>query len=202
LVERTFDRWWEFFQQRRATDDWEAYTPYELRNVEALVRLGRRDRAHEVLEWLGDDQRPAGWRQWAEVVGRQAREPRFLGDMPHTWVGSDFVRTVLSMLAYVEGDTLVLAAGVPAAWILEPPGVELRGLSTELGTLDLRLRGDAEAWTVRIGGSVRAPAGGVELALPFDRPPRAVEVDGRLLEPVRRGALHFETLPDSVTLRF
>lgn len=202
LVERTFDRWWEFFQQRRATGDWEAYTPYELRNVGALVRLGRRDRAHEVLEWLGGDRRPAGWRQWAEVVGREAREPRFLGDMPHTWVGSDFVRAVLSMLAYVDGDTLVVAAGVPAAWIVEPPGVELRGLSTELGSLDLRLSGDADVWTVLVGGSVRAPEGGVRLALPLDRGPRAVEVDGLLLEPTPRGAVRLNHLPASVTLRF
>lgn len=201
-VERTFERWWEFFEQRREQNDWEVYTPYELRNVEAMVRLGWRDRAHEVLEWLGGDRRPTGWRHWAEVVGREPREPRFLGDMPHTWVGSDFLRAVVSMLAHVDGDTLVLAAGVPSKWIEELPGVELRGLSTELGLLDLRLRGDSRQWSVRVGGNARVPAGGVRLDLPLDRPPRAVEVDGRALDPVPSGPLRLDHLPTTVTLRF
>ena len=63
-------------------------------------------------------QRPAGWWQWAEVVGREARKPRFLGDMPHGWVASDGIRSVLDLLAYEHDadSSLVLAHGVPAAW--------------------------------------------------------------------------------------
>jgi hypothetical protein len=33
-------------------------------------------------------------------VDRDPRHARFLGDMPHTWVGTDFVRSVQEMLAY------------------------------------------------------------------------------------------------------
>ena len=43
---------------------------------------------------------PAGWNQWAEVVVRDAREPRFIGDMPHGWVASDYIRSVLDLFAY------------------------------------------------------------------------------------------------------
>ena len=47
--------------------------------------------------------------------GATATTPRFIGDMPHTWVGSDFIRSVLDMLAYERGrdGALVLGAGVP-----------------------------------------------------------------------------------------
>ena len=39
--------------------------------------------------------RPAAWNQWPEVVHRDSLAPKFLGDLPHTWVGSDFVRSLL-----------------------------------------------------------------------------------------------------------
>ena len=44
--ERTFERYWEFFDDRRdGREPWDAFTPYEMRNVGAFVRLGWRDRA-------------------------------------------------------------------------------------------------------------------------------------------------------------
>ena len=60
------------------------------------------------------DRRPAAWNQWAEVVGRDPRKTRFVGDMPHGWIASDFIRAALDLFAY-ERDTdnaLVLAAGL------------------------------------------------------------------------------------------
>ena len=107
-------------------NDWDALTPYELRIVGSLVRLGRRDEALAFLHWMIGLQRPAGWYQWAEVVGRDARQPRFLGDMPHGWVASDGIRSILDLLAYEQDSdsTLVLAAGVPSAWLAQ--GVAVR----------------------------------------------------------------------------
>jgi hypothetical protein len=92
LVRRTFDRYWRNFQARRKDEAAGvrhgdgAYTPYEWRNVGAFVRLGERERAQEAMAYFHADRRPQGWNQWAEVVVRDAREPRFLGDMPHGWV--------------------------------------------------------------------------------------------------------------------
>ena len=70
----------------------------------------------ELLDFFMADRRPPAWNQWAEVVGRDPREPRFIGDMPHGWVASDFIRSALDLFAYErDGDhALVLAAGVPA----------------------------------------------------------------------------------------
>ncbi len=46
------------------------------------------------------------------------RRPRFIGDMPHAWIASDYIRSVLDMFAYERQDekALVLAAGIPADW--------------------------------------------------------------------------------------
>jgi hypothetical protein len=68
-------------------------------NVGSFVRLGWRDRAQDLTRWFMADRRPAAWNQWAEVVGRDARQPRFVGDMPHGWVASDFIRAALDLFA-------------------------------------------------------------------------------------------------------
>lgn len=183
-IERTFERYWEFFAARRAGEPWEAFTPYELRNVGAFVRLGWRERAGELLAWFLTHRRPAGWRHWAEVVWHDARAARFIGDMPHTWVGSDYVRSVLDMFAYERrgeaGDggadaALVLAAGLPAAW-LDEGGVRVGGLPTPYGELSYALQREGDAVVMDIAGGLRMPAGGLVL-----RPPaagRRVTVDG------------------------
>jgi len=128
LVRNTFDRYWRSFTERRDSGaTWDAYTPYEWRNVGALVRLGQRERALQAMAFFYGDRRPAGWNQWAEVVLRNAREPRFLGDMPHGWVASDHIRSVLDLFAYEdEGrQSIVLAAGIPLSWL------DRRGLSVQ-----------------------------------------------------------------------
>src|SRR6185436_3618761 len=53
LVLGTFERYWrEFVDRRDGRRAWEDYTPYELRNVSAFIRLGWRDRAHELLAFF------------------------------------------------------------------------------------------------------------------------------------------------------
>ena len=84
LVRNTFERYWLDFSERAAgAKTWDAYTPYEWRNVGSLLRLGERERALRAMAFFYRDRRPSGWNQWAEVVLRDAPEPRFIGDMPH-----------------------------------------------------------------------------------------------------------------------
>src|SRR5207244_4166343 len=50
---QTFDRYWEEFEKRKGrAADWDAYTPYEIRNVGTFVRLGQRARALALLDWF------------------------------------------------------------------------------------------------------------------------------------------------------
>lgn len=168
-LRQTFEKYWTFFEDRRAgRAAWEAFTPYELRNVGAFVRLGWRERANDLLDFFLDYRRPPGWQQWAEVVWRDARTPRFIGDMPHTWVGSDFVRSVLDMLAWEResDDALVVGAGVREAWVREAPGLSVRRLPTRHGRLNLEMRGAGSGIEVRLGGELRVPRGGIVVAAP------------------------------------
>ena len=189
LLQQTFDRYWRNFQARRKDEAAGvrhgdgAYTPYEWRNVGALVRLGERERAREAMAYFNADRRPKEWNQWAEVVVRDPREPRFLGDMPHGWVASDQIRSVLDLFAYEdEGESsLVLAAGVPMDW-LRGKGVSIRDLRTPWGRLSWSARVGADgAVDVQVSGLRSVPRGGVSLRGPWGKNAHVV-IDGRIAE--------------------
>jgi hypothetical protein len=184
LLRGTFDRYVAEAEARiDGRKPWRDYTPYELRNVSALVRLGRVEAAHRVLAWFFTHQRPAGWQQWAEVVLPDAREVRFLGDMPHAWVSSDYLRSALDLIAYEReaSGSLVLAAGVPAAW-RRAGDIGVAGLSTAWGRLDYRLLKRADGgWTLHVDRRPERLPGELRLAWPGDDPlPRANAPSGRL----------------------
>jgi hypothetical protein len=162
----TFERYWQQFEQRRASNDWETYTPYELRNVGTFIRLGWRDRSQELLRFFMNDRRPAQWNQWAEVVGREPRKPRFLGDMPHGWVESDYVRSFLDMFAYERpvDETLVLLAGIPQQWIAEGT-IGVTGLRTPYGELTYSYRHEGNGHVFELG-RITLPPGGIAISWP------------------------------------
>ena len=168
LLNATFERYWQEARQRAAgTRPWKDYTPYELRMVGALVRLGQPGRAHELLKFFMHDRRPEGWNQWAEVVLQNPREPHFLGDMPHAWVASDYLRSVLDMFAYEreEDEALVLGAGLSAEWMAS--GVAVKNMSTAQGPLSYALRPSGSGILLELAGGLSPPRGGVRLAWPL-----------------------------------
>jgi hypothetical protein len=183
-LENTFERYYrDNIRARLDGAEWDGYTPYEWRTVGTFVRLGWKQRAHEAIGLFFGHQRPRAWNQWAEVVFRDETSPRFIGDMPHTWVGSDFIRSILDLFAYETADgALVVGAGVPEAWV-RGEGLEMAGLRTYHGTLDLRMRAEGSTVRVRIGGAMRVP-GGIVVRTPLDRPIRRTTVNGRAV-PVR-----------------
>ena len=201
-VERTFEKYWEFFEARRQGAPWDAFTPYEIRNVGAFVRLGWRDRANMLLQFFLQSQKPPAWRQWPEVVWHDERAPHFLGDLPHTWVGSDYVRSVLDMLAYErEADqALVVAAGVPLDWLMGR-GLAVESLQTHFGPLDLTMRLDGEQIVAHLGGGLRIPAGGVLFMPPCPWPVRTATVNGKPTPIGADGSIPVRTLPADVVVR-
>ncbi|HEV7776932.1 MAG TPA: discoidin domain-containing protein [Luteibacter sp.] len=202
LLENTFERYWQGFVERRdGKKAWDDYTPYELRTIGTFVRLGWRDRARELIAFFFADRRPAAWNQWAEVVGRDPRKPRFVGDMPHAWIASDYVRSALDMFAYErDGDhAMVLAAGIPVTW-LDGKGVALEGLRTPYGQFGYSLRRDANNVTLSIPKGPAIPPGGFVLPW-FDakHPPGKTVVNGKPASWMD-GELTIRELPANVTI--
>jgi F5/8 type C domain/Bacterial alpha-L-rhamnosidase 6 hairpin glycosidase domain len=176
LVRATYERYWrEFLDRRDGRIVWDDYTPYEIRTVGTFVRLGWRDRAHELLAFFMAGRRPAAWNQWPEVIGREPRKPRFVGDMPHGWVASDFIRAALDLFAYErESDrALVLAGGVSPEW-LKGSGIGVKGLRTPYGALKYSLKHEGADLVLRLAGGGQVPPGGFVLVWPGRQPPPPV----------------------------
>jgi F5/8 type C domain len=159
VLAHTFDRYLREVRARRDSTGWVAYTPYEWRNVGAFVRLGEPEKAKELLDILFAGRRPAAWNQWPEVIHRDSLAPRFLGDLPHTWVGSDFVRSLIDMIAYVNpaDSVLHIGRGIPADWVNQASGIAVKGLPIGRGRIDIRMTRDS----VLLEGNLQAPPGGV-----------------------------------------
>ncbi|MEP0766184.1 MAG: discoidin domain-containing protein [Fimbriimonadia bacterium] len=173
---RTFDRYMEFHRDRAAgRKQWEIYTPYEIRIASALLLMGRRDEAHEILDFFCRHVRPPAWLHWAEVVRRDPRQPGFIGDMPHTWVGSEFVKFVRNLLVYedYERDGLVLGAGILATWFENGQRLEVRGLPTHFGKVAYRVTCDGDAIVFTVSEAPATP-GGIVVVSPFEQTARAV----------------------------
>lgn len=181
LLRNTFERYWrEFVARRDGAKAWNDYTPYEWRTVGTFVRLGWRKRATEAIDFFMRDRRPTAWNQWAEVVGRDPREVRFIGDMPHAWVASDFLRAALDLFAYErsEDQAMVIAAGVPADW-LDGDGVAIDGLRTPYGVLSYALKRDADATILVVRDTGFSVPGGIRFAWPESTAPGRTTIDGR-----------------------
>jgi hypothetical protein len=202
----TFDRYWRELAARRGGDvTTDAYTAYEVRTASALVLLGRKERAYELLAWLISDQRLAAWREWPEISWRDRRAPRFVGDIPHGWVASSFVRALRRMLAFerTADRALVLAAGVPEHWVCETPGIRVCGLPTHFGRLDFTMRADGEKRVaVTLGGSVRVPEAGIVIESPYAAPIRSVLVDGARVSPSDPHRFVVRATPATLTLEY
>ncbi|MEO6417064.1 MAG: hypothetical protein ABIP73_13585, partial [Gemmatimonadaceae bacterium] len=204
-LRNTFDQYWENSGARRAPGaKWEAYTPYELRTIGTFIRLGEKQRALSMLDFFFEGQRPAAWRQWAEVVWHDRDTPKFIGDMPHTWVGSDYIRSVLDMFAYdrASDSALVVGAGIAERWVREAPGVKVRGLGTPYGPIDFDVRATAHSLVAHLSGSLKIPPGGIAFRSPVDRAIASARVDGSTVTPSSNGEVMVRHLPATIALTY
>jgi hypothetical protein len=134
-IHYTFDKYWSEFLDRQAKfESQRCYTPYEIRVIGTLNLLDMRDRAHEALAFFRQHSYPTGWYHFAEVVWGDLRMPRFIGDAPHGWVGSDYLRSIYSLFVREENECIYLCEGVPEQWWRE--GFKFR-LRIYRGTLEV-----------------------------------------------------------------
>jgi hypothetical protein len=179
-LHNTFDRYFAYFQERKAKPVNPNYTPYETRVIGTFVYLGQRQRAGEALDFFMQDRRPPQWNHWAEVVWHDPATPKYIGDMPHTWVGSDFIRSVRAMLVYErEQDTsLVIGAGVPLSWLADTAGVSISRFPTYYGSLGYSMKQKGNAFEFDIANGITIPPGGLRIPAPRESDPVRVVVNG------------------------
>jgi len=203
-LRRTFDDYWDELERRIAgTFVRESWAAYEIRIADAWLRLGQGERAATLLDFALADRRPAGWNQWPEILWHDARAPQFLGDLPHGWIASTYLHALRSLLVHERAadGSLVVAAGVPPAWLAGGEPLRAR-LPTAWGNLAFVLRDDGEGLLrARIEGPA-APPGGVVFAPLLARPLREAYLNGERVTPLEGGGVRVPALPADVGLRY
>ncbi|HMN47106.1 MAG TPA: discoidin domain-containing protein [Povalibacter sp.] len=176
----TFDRYLQDVRRRDEPGALYAYTPYELRNVLTYVHLDQPQVANELLANFMRHRRPAGWHVFAEVVHSLERRDRYMGDMPHTWIGAEYVRMIFGMLMQEDDKRLRLLPGVPPQW-LAGEGIRIGALPITYGSLTMTAQQRDNTLRVTLDSGLRAET---QLAVvwPTRRKPVRVTVDGRVAE--------------------
>jgi len=172
----TFDRYLAEIRARNEPGALYAYTPYEMRNVLTYVHLNRPQDANELLLDLFRHRRPAPWHVLAEVVHSRERHDGYLGDMPHTWIGAEYVRAIFGMLMREDDDRLQLIPGAPPSWV-QGPGLSVGRLSSAYGTLTMSARQEGSTLRIRLEPGLREDTK-LQVAWPSRQKPSSVHVDG------------------------
>lgn len=195
-LQTTFARYLADVRKRDEPNALYAYTPYEIRNVLTYVHLDQPAQANELLTRFLGHRRPAEWQVLAEVIYSDLRHAIYLGDMPHTWIGAEYARSLFGMLMYEADDRLVLLPGTPPAW-LQGDGLRIDGLPTAYGRLQMQARRQGDELRLSLGTGLRADAA-IEVKWPERIAPKQVIVDGRTVRDFNAEGLRlnapFETL--------
>jgi hypothetical protein len=98
-------------------------------------------------------------------VWNDYRTPRYIGDMPHTWCGSDFINAVRSMFVYENeyNQSLVLASALYQDWIDSPDGMSVENLPTYYGAISYSIKKEDNTYHFSISGTIKLPAGGIRI---------------------------------------
>jgi len=168
-LQDTFDRYLKGFRDRLSgAMAWNNYSAYEMRIVTALTRLGRRSDAIELLDFLLKDRRPCVWNQWPEITWKDPQSPGHFGDLPHSWIGAEYVLGFAGLFAYERAadDALVLAAGMPLEWFQNGRTNGVRNLATYFGPVTFSLKLLSGKWHLDLAKPEPSPSGGIEVRLP------------------------------------
>jgi hypothetical protein len=205
-VYNTFDKYYKFFTDRRDGKlDWVNYTPYENRLIGSFIILDQPERAHELIEFFLNDQRPQGWNHWAEVVWKDYRYPGYIGDMPHTWCGSDFLNAVRSMFVYENeyDQSLVLAAALYQDWIDAPGGMSVENLPTYYGEISYSVKKDDNKYFFGIYGDVELPSNGIKIKnFNGSKMPVKVTVNGKEIKEFSEKEISIKEFPAELILYY
>lgn len=151
------------------------YSAYDIRIINALVKMGRREEAYEIATFFLADRRPQSWNQWPEISWPDPASPGHLGDLPHSWIGAEFVLAVRSMFVEESNKTLVIGKGIPSRW-LDDGGVGIAHWPTWYGELDFQVSRDGNGDIHLVLQGDVAPAEGILVELPLSE--KIVDVEG------------------------
>jgi hypothetical protein len=167
--------------------------------------LDQPERAHELIDFFLNDQRPQGWHQWAEVVWKDYRAPRYIGDMPHTWCGSDFLNATRNMFVYENeyDQSLVVGSALYQDWIDAPEGMSVGNLPTYYGEISYAIKKTDNIYHFSISGDIALPPGGIKIKnFNGSKLPVKVTVNGEMNQDFTDKEISLKEFPAEVVIYY
>jgi len=130
--------------------------------AQVLLRSGD-VRAHQLIDAVAMLASPTG--QWPEAI-----HPRTfggcMGDGQHVWAAAEWVMAMRSLFVREEGDVLVIAAGIPAAWVADEP-IQFGPAATPYGPVSVEIRQAANRnISVHVSAAWRGAQPQIDVRLP------------------------------------
>lgn len=203
-LEYTLDKYYhETFLPRFEHGVQFGYTPYELRVAGAYLMLGQKDKALKMLYFFLQDRRPTEWNQWAEVVHPGYRDPGYVGDMPHSWIGATYINLVRDLFVYEEDERLILGGGISARWMEGKEEIGVTGFPTRFGDMGYALSYQNDVLTIGFNVTSVNPGQGFVFKSPFSNKAIVdVRIDGKSWDRFAFGEIHFDVIPKEIVVTF
>ncbi len=199
-IEFTFDKYYNdtlIPRMQGESDQEKGYVPYEIRTATAYLILGHKKKALKMLEHFLSVTRPREWNHWAEVVYGNYRKPGYIGDMPHSWVGSDYINLVRTMFVFEEEDRLILGLGIDEEWLINEESVSVENFPTHFGKVSYSINEDNGALKIKVWGEASAP-GGFVFKSPLTKKIGKVKLNGKEWPRFTENEIVFDTLPAEI----
>jgi len=202
-LHNTFNKYYSFFKKRLNPDDkWINYTPYEIRVAGAFIYLNEIKRTYNLLNFFFKGQRPEGWNEWAEVVWKDKNAPKFMGDMPHTWVGSGYINAVRALFVYEKDSSLVLGAGIRSEWIKDNKPISFENFPTYFETISYSMKRQNDNLIVTINGNVKLKKDKIILISPIKKKIKEVIINGKPSSSFDKDKVYLNESNADITIEF
>ncbi|MFH0954342.1 MAG: discoidin domain-containing protein [Verrucomicrobiota bacterium] len=176
--------------------------PYEMRNITAHLILGQKQRAWELMDYFLKGTRPRGWNHWGEVIYVDYRRPDYIGDMPHSWGGSDFIHAFRTVFLYEDQGSLKLGPGIREDWLAGGQKVAISDAPTHYGNISYTITREGARVLARVEGTGEPPPKGYVLVSPLAAPIKQVTLNGKVSDNFTGDQVRFSVLPADIAIAY
>jgi len=195
-----FDRYFTEVENRNKAGVVYRITPYELRSVSAFLFMEQKERALKLLRFMLNGIRPAPWNTFGEVLHSDYRYPTYIGDIPHTWVGAEYIKAVRNIFLYEKNHSLILGAGIDEKWLKEE--ISIKNMPSHFGNLSYSLKEKETILEVKVTGTANPQNGFVFYSPYLKKKIKSVNLNGRYSTDFSAYKVTFKELPADIVIQY
>jgi len=197
----TLEKYYDEIMSPRLAGDFDmdsGYVPYEMKQATSFLIMRQKQRTLEILRHFLTVTRPKYWNHWAEVIYYDYRKPGYIGDMPHSWAGADYMNAVRTMFVLEEEDRLTLGLGIDEKWLDRDEGISIESFPTHYGRINYSIVRHGNKLAIEVTGDMEAPAGGYVFRSPLAAPIKAVSINGEEWNDFTAEEIRFGSVPAAI----